>query len=90
MDVQDIEAEITTDFRHFDGQRQRVVWIFEQAVIIDDYRMKKHVRRVGLDAKRPLVADEVNLVSPLREFLAERGSEYATAANRGITRDADF
>ena len=90
MDVEDIEAEITADFRHFDGQRQRVIRILEQAVIVDDDRMEKNMRRIRLDAKRSLLADEVNLVSTPREFLAKCRGEYSAAADRGITRDADF
>ena len=35
MDVENIEAMIAADFGHFDGERQGVIGVFEEAVVVD-------------------------------------------------------
>ena len=52
--------------------------------------MEMQPRRVRRQTERPLVADEMHLVPPPRQFLPQRRGQDAAAADRGITSDADF
>ena len=88
--VDEIEPVVAGNLREFHGERQRVIGIFEETVAVDLDRMKVDARGVGGEAKRALVADEVNLVAAGGEFLAEGRGEDAAAADAGVAGDADF
>ena len=90
MHVQHVQPLLAADFRHLHGQRQRVVRVLEQAVIVDRDRMEKHPRGVCRHTERAFVTDEMHLMAAPRQFLAQRGGQNAAAANRRITGDADF
>ena len=47
--------------------------------------MEKQARRVGRQAERAFVADEMHFVPAPRQFLAQRRRQNAAAANRRIT-----
>ena len=90
VDVEDVEAVVAAHLGHLDREGQRVVGVLEEAVVVDHDRVEEEPGRVRRQPERPLVADEVRLVAPAGELLAERGGEDAAAADRGIAGDADL
>lgn len=90
VDVKDVEGEVAGDFGHLDGERERVVGVFEEIVVVDNDGVEEDASGVDGDAERAFVTDEMDLVSTARELFAERGSEDAGAADGGVASDADF
>jgi hypothetical protein len=72
VNVQDVELMIAGDLGHFYRKWQRVVGILEELVVVDDDGMEPQSRRADGQAERPLVSDEMHIVPPSGEFLAER------------------
>src|SRR5579859_1258217 len=89
MDMQHVKSVVAAHLRHFNGQRQGVVGIFEKIVIIDDHGMKMQPRHIRGQTEWTLVAEEVNVMSATGQFFAESGGEDAAPAHRRITGDAD-
>ena len=88
--VDEIETVVTGNFGEFHGQRQCVIGIFEETVAVDLDGMKVDMGGVGGEAKRALVADEMNLVAAGSEFFSEGRGEDAAATDAGVAGDADF
>src|SRR5277367_2595667 len=89
MDMKNVELMIAADLRHFYRKRQRVVWIFEESVIVNDDGMEEKSWGVGRHAKRAFVADEVHLMPHSGQLFAERGSKDPAPAHRGVACNAD-
>ena len=89
MHMENVEIVGPANFRHLHGQGQRVVRVFEQPINIDRHGMVEQNVRVGRQTKRPLIADEVHLMSAPRQFLPEGGRQDAAAADRRVTGDAN-
>ena len=87
--VQNVEALRRGDLGHLHRQRQRVVRVFEQIIVVDLHGMKMNARLVARHAERRRVADEMHVVAPLGELRAELGREDAAAADGRVAGDAD-
>ena len=90
VNVKNVELVVTTHFRHLYRERQCIIGILEQSVIINHHRVKKKSRSIERHAKRTLVADEMNLMSAAGQFFAERGSQNAASPNGRVTGDSDL
>ena len=89
MDVEELQAVLARHLRHLDGQGQVVGRVLEQ-------RIGGHVDLVEADvllevgeAEGQAIGDEVHVVAPARELLAELGRHRSRAPHRGIARDAE-
>ena len=90
MNVEHIEPVIAADLSHLDGKRQRIIRVFEQAVIVDRHRMKPQPWLIGRHPKGAFVADEMDLVPAPGEFFPQGRRQDAAAPDRRVTRNADF
>ncbi len=72
-----------------DGERERVVGVFEEGVFVDADRVEEEVGLVGGEADGAFVADEVDFVAGGGEEDAELGGDDAAAADGGVADDAD-
>ena len=59
------------DFLHLNRQRQCVVRVFEQIVIVNDNRVELEASRIGWQAKWTFVTDEVHFVSKLGKMFTQ-------------------
>ena len=89
MDVEDVEPVVARHLGHLDRQRQRVVGVLEEPVVVDHNGVEEDPRRAPWQAERPLVADEVRLVAPAGQLLPQGRGEDAAAADGRVARDAD-
>src|SRR5882672_2207054 len=88
--MQYVKLVVVAYFRHLDGERQGIIGVLEQIVIVDDHRMEMQAGRVHRQTERTLVADEMHLVTALRQLLAQSSGENAAPAHGWVTGDADF
>ena len=86
MDVEDVQAVVAADLGHLHRERQGVVRVLEQPVVVDHHGMVEEARRVRGEPEGPLVAYEVRLVPAAGELLAERRREDPAAADRRDSR----
>ena len=84
-----VQPVIAANFGHAHRERQGVVGIFEQSVIVNHDAMEMKSRPIHRQTKRPLVANEMHFVSPARQILAQRRRQNAASANGRIAGDAD-
>ena len=89
MHMKHVQPLIAANFGHAHRERQGVVGIFEQTVIVNHDAMEMKSRSIRTQPKRPLVANEMHFVSPARQILPQRGRQNAAAANGRIAGDAD-
>jgi hypothetical protein len=87
--VQHVEPVVAAHLGHAHRQRQRVVGISEQAILVDRDGMKVQPRGVGGQAERALVRDEVHVVSARGQLFAERGGQHAAPTDGRVAGDAD-
>ena len=90
MNMQHVELALSADIGHFDRQRQRVIGIFEQSIIVHIDSMKVQSRHILRQAKGPLVAEKMHFMAAPSEFFPERRCQHAAAANRRITGNANI
>ena len=89
VNMQNIQFMPAADLCHLHRKRQGVVGIFEEIVTVDLNGMKENPR-ANRHAERLLVADKMNFVTALGQFVAQFGSENSTAADRRVAGDADL
>ena len=87
--VKHVQPLIAADFGHAHRERQGVVGIFEQSVVVDHDAMEMKSRPIRRQPKRPLVANEMHFMSSARQVLPQRGCQNTAAANRRIAGDTD-
>ena len=87
--VKQVQPMIPAHLGHAHRQRQGVVGKSEHLVVVDDDGMEVQPRPIREQAKRPLVTDEMHLVSPARQILSERGGQGAAPPHGGKAADAD-
>ena len=89
VDVQHVEPMVAAHLGHAHRQRQGVVGVSEQPVLVDRDGMKVQTRRVRGQAERALVGDEVHVVPARGQLFAERGGQHAAPAHGRVAGDAD-
>ncbi len=90
VDMEHVQLMIAAYLGHSYRERQGVIRILEQIVIIDRHRMEMKPGRIHRQTERTLVTDEMHLMTPARQFFPQRGGKNAAATDRGVTSDADF
>jgi hypothetical protein len=90
MDVEEVQGFGLKNFEHLGGESERVRRVIEKRVAGDFDLVKVDVRVVGIHADRRGVADEMNVVTAGREFLAEFCGDDAGAAVGGVAGDANL
>jgi hypothetical protein len=84
-----VERVVAAHLGHLDRERQRVVGILEEPVVVDHDRVVEEPRRPGRKPEGAFVAYEMRLVPPARELLAERRGEDAASPHGGVAGYAD-
>jgi hypothetical protein len=87
--VEQVQPVIPRHLGHAHRERQGVVGKLEHVVVVDGDGMEVQSRPVPGQAERPLVADEMHLVAPVRQVHAQRGGQGAAASHRREAADAD-
>ena len=87
--VEQVQPVIPAHLGHAHREGQGVVGELEHVVVVDGDRMEVQSRPVRGQAEWPLVADEMHLVSPVRQLHAQRGGQGAASSHRGKAADAD-
>jgi hypothetical protein len=90
VNMKNVELMVATHFRHFHRERQCIIGILEQSVIVNHHWMKKKSRGVRGHSERTLVANEMHLMSASRQFFAERRGENAASPNGRVTGDPNL
>ena len=90
VDMQDIQMILGADFRHFYRERERVIRVTEESVIIDLHRMEMNSWGIGRKPKRMFVADEMHLVTTQGQLFPEAGCQNAAPSDRRIAGDSDL
>ena len=90
VNVQQIEVVIFRDLRHARRQGQRVRRKFKQRIVRDRDLVKMNSLFATAESKRLRVRDEMNVVAAIGQLDSQLRGDYATAAIRRITGDADF
>lgn len=89
MDVEDVQGFGLENFQHFYGEGEGVGGVIKEGIGNDGGLVEMDSRVVGVHADRRGVGDEVNVVPPGGEFLAQLGGDNAGAAVSGVASDAN-
>ena len=90
VDVEHVEPLVLRHVHHLGREGERVGEVLEDGVRVHPHLVEEHVLRDGPEPERHAVRDEVDLVAPRGERLAEFGGDDAGAAVDGVAGDADF
>ena len=90
MAVQKVQILRLRYLGHLCRQGQRIGRMVEEGIGGDFHLVKMDARARFYKTHRRGVADEMNLVSALRQFLPQLGGYYAAAAVRGIASNSYF
>jgi hypothetical protein len=90
MDVEKIERLGFSDFRHFHREGQSVIGAGEDGGVSDVDLVKMNSRQGKIEPDRFGVAEEMDVVTPRREFHPERSRQDPAAADERKTGNPDL